>query len=190
MNLPSLIRLLESAAAPDKTFGCAMLAASGSFAEAWPAHCRGVVDEADLADDGFEDDPHVTVLFGLHEEEVQATEVQEVLATTSPLRVMVEEISLFENDEYDVVKYTIPQEKELLRLREQLLEFPSTVTFPDYCPHMTIAYVKKGCGKKYAGKLEKPFEVVFDTAVYSFHKEPGNKESREQNRIPLGGSGT
>lgn len=162
-----------------------MLEASAEFKESWPAQIRGLIDEADLADDGFEDDPHVTVLFGLHEEEVAAQVVQDILATAGPISVTVDEISLFENDEYDVVKYTVPEDPELLRLRRDLLQLPSTVTFPDYCPHMTIAYVKKGCGKKYAGKLDQPMAVTFDTALYSYHEESGNKESRVQCRTPL-----
>jgi hypothetical protein len=38
---------------------------------------------------------------------------------------------------------------------------------------MTIAYVKKGEGKKYKQKLDKPFEVTFKKAVYS---DPNEKK--------------
>ena len=44
--------------------------------------------------------------------------------------------------------------------------FPNTQTFKDYHPHITIAYVKKGEGKKYVQKV-KTFETTFNESVYS-----------------------
>ena len=70
MNIPFLIHLLEAADEPKATFGCAMLEASPSFKEGWPAHIRGLVEEGDLSGDGFEDDPHVTVLGLTYDEPV------------------------------------------------------------------------------------------------------------------------
>lgn len=167
-----------------ETFGCAMLEAS---LIKWKSKIKSIIDKDDLhPDEGFEDCPHVTVLFGIHEDNANPDAVIRILQSVDPLRLTISHISIFENEEYDVVKFTVPKDKSLVKLRKALMDkFDHTVTYPDYIPHMTIAYVKKGCGKKYVGKLDEPFEVCFDTALYSHHTEPGNKETRAQERASM-----
>jgi hypothetical protein len=40
-----------------------------------------------------------------------------------------------------------------------LKKFPFTSDYPDYHPHITLAFVKPGKGKKYELKFEEPLEV-------------------------------
>ena len=58
-------------------------------------------------------------------------------------------ISLFENPEFDVVKLEVNKTPKLEEIYKNLSEFPNSNQFPDYKPHITIAYVKKGLGQKY-----------------------------------------
>lgn len=97
-----------------------------------------------------EQEPHITVKYGLHGADPKF--VREALAGEKPATVKFGKVSLFEtNDEFDVVKVDVDS-PDLHRLNKLVAESqPVTDTFPDYKPHATIAYVKKGLGKKYAG---------------------------------------
>ena len=92
------------------------------------------------------------------------------------LTIDVDNISIFENPEYDVVKYDIPVTPELKKYRDRFeSSFANTQSFPEYYPHVTLAYVKPGTGKKYIKKLDEPFEMTFDKGVYSFHEDGETK---------------
>nr|HPI82665.1 2'-5' RNA ligase family protein [Candidatus Paceibacterota bacterium] len=126
---------------------------------------------------GLEEQPHITVVYGIHEDEIDPETVASVIkANMKPLTVTIDEIDIFEGKEYDVVKYNVPVNDQLKKYRELFLKFPNTQTFPEYHPHMTIAYVKPGMGKKYKRKLREPFEVTFTSGVYSYHDNPDDPE--------------
>lgn len=122
---------------------------------------------------GLEDNPHVTVIYGIHEDEIDPETIANVIkANMKPITLKVEEVDIFENDEYDVVKYNVPVTDELQSYRDLFMKFPNTQKYSEYKPHMTIAYVKPGTGKKYKRKLREPFEVTFNKGVYSYHDNP------------------
>ena len=97
---------------------------------------------------GAETEPHVTVLYGLHNE-VPLDRVKEFLPSVQDMTAIITGISHFEQPDYDVVKFTLDAPKYHAvnsALRENV---PYDNEHPDYVPHMTIAYVKSGTGKKY-----------------------------------------
>lgn len=149
-------------------YGCIMLYAT---VPNWDKHLSKI-DEEDIynneeKDYGLEHTPHATVLFGVHLNETKPEDVEKFMKLFKPVEVTVDTIGVFENPDYDVVKYDVPVTEELKKYREAALAaFPNTQTFPDYHPHMTISYVNSGTGKNYKGKVT-PFKVVFDLAVYS-----------------------
>lgn len=109
----------------------------------------GLIRDEDLADDGREDEPHVTLLYGLHGRD--PVPAGELLAGSGPVRMKLGKVSFFpggEDKDYDVLKVDVDS-KDLIWLNRRLKKLPSTETFK-YNPHATIAYVKKGLGKKYA----------------------------------------
>ena len=59
-------------------------------------------------------------------------------------------IKLFtSNSKYDVLQIEIVN-SEIIDLHENLSKsIKNTKKFPSYIPHVTIAYLKKGCGEKY-----------------------------------------
>jgi len=118
---------------------------------------------------GIEKEPHVTILYGFHEE-VEVEDVKNVVKKVAkgPITVEVEGVDIFENEgmPYDVVKFNI-HSKELERLNNWAKKLPHTSSFPKYEPHMTIAYVKKGEGAKYKKQFEKPFKISGDKVVFS-----------------------
>jgi len=161
----------ESISSP--TYGCIMMDAKIPKWE--ELHIAGI-DQKDLyvepgEDYGLETEPHVTVLYGIHEDEIDPEVIMSVIEKNmETVVVTITNISIFENDKYDVVKYDVPVTEELQKYRDMFMKaFPNTQTFPDYHPHITLAYVKPGEGSKYVKELNEPFEVVFDKGVYSFH---------------------
>ena len=115
---------------------------------------------------GREEEPHITVKYGL--DTVNPKDVEPLLAYQKPIKAKMGKVSIFESDDYDVVKVDI-ESPELLALNKKISDnLKVTDTFPDYNPHTTIAYVKKGEGKKYVG--DKSFEgkeVVFNSLTFS-----------------------
>ena len=119
---------------------------------------------------GIEEEPHVTVLFGFHDNEVALDDIKKLSKKVikKPTLVKVVGVSMFESDDkpYDVVKLDI-ESKELVGLNKRMQKFPHTSSFRDYHPHMTIAYVKKGLGQKYIREFKNKFSVTGDKMVYS-----------------------
>lgn len=107
------------------------------------------IPDADLAADGRETEPHVTVKFGLHADD--ASNLTRVVRGFGPIRFKLGKTSLFQNPQHDVLKVDVDS-SDLHRLNKLISDkLPHTDTHPDYKPHVTIAYVKPGMGRKYAG---------------------------------------
>lgn len=142
------------------------------------------IDEDDLAngDDqkGLEEDPHVTILYGLHDD-VDMKEVKKVFEKIKTINAKVVDVSLFENEKFDVVKFGV-ESNELIILHEWIkYSFDYTSDFPDYHAHATIAYVKSGKGKKYVDRLTKKYlkdgemDVKLNEVILS---DSDNKETK------------
>lgn len=128
-------------------------------------------------DYGREDEFHVTVLFGLHAN--NADGVKKVLLGEKPIKLTLGSTSIFEGDKYDVVKVSV-ESNDLCRLNKILRKScEHTQTHPKYIPHCTLAYVKRGLGKKYVGDDKfAGTKVEIDEVLFS------NKR-REKTRIAL-----
>jgi|694.fasta_scaffold114311_3 2'-5' RNA ligase/DNA polymerase III epsilon subunit-like protein len=140
---------------------------------------------------GIQENPHVTILYGLHEG-VTEEDVKSVFeGFTGSINIEVDGIGVFENKDYDVVKFNVNPDGALQDLHDKLSEFPNSNSFPDYKPHITIAYVNKGTGKKYV-KPEYKYEVKnVDNITYSmpsgekvnFKYNQGIVESLNENKM-------
>jgi len=174
MNFQSYKNWLLERKSENLSYGCLMLYAK---VPDWndKIHIVNKEDIYEKNDDyGYEKEPHITILYGLHHDEINKEELYEkIKELICPVTVKIENIDIFENDEFDVVKFNVPAINQLKEYHKEFLKFPNTQTFSGYKPHMTIAYVKKGEGKKYKQKLDKPFEVTFKKAVYS---DPNEKK--------------
>lgn len=127
------------------------------------------IPEADLADDGREPRPHVTVKYGLHTSDADA--VRTVLADEPPIRLTLGATSFFPASEAgggDVVKVDVDS-ADLRRLNAKIAgALKHTDTHPDYKPHVTLAYVKAGKGKAYAGDESLAgTEITLDRVVFA-----------------------
>lgn len=111
------------------------------------------IPDKDLAGDGREANPHTTVKFGLHTNDV--ADVKRVLADEPPIKVKIGKLSTFppsdSSDGAEVLKLDVDS-PDLHRLNKKLSDaLPHTDTFR-YAPHITVGYVKPGVAKKYVGK--------------------------------------
>ena len=126
---------------------------------------KDLYEEEDDRTFGLEDEPHCTLLYGL-EEQVTVDQVKEILDQHTFDTCRVHNASLFEND-YDVLKFDVEGDS-LHACNESLRELPYNNQYPDYHPHMTIAYLKKGTGKKYCDRMKgHEYELVPTHAVFS-----------------------
>ena len=118
---------------------------------------------------GLETEPHCTLLYGLHDDKVTPEQIEDVLSNHEYTTCRAHNLSLFENPKYDVLKYDIEGDN-LKETNDKLKEFPFTTDYPDYHPHMTVAYLKPGKGKQYVDRLSndyKELSMVPQHAVYS-----------------------
>lgn len=114
---------------------------------------------------GIEDEPHCTLLYGL-EGSVTVEEVKEILDVHTFGTCKVHNASLFEND-YDVLKFDVRGDS-LHDCNKALCELPYNNQYPDYHPHMTIAYLKKGTGDKYRKRMKgHEYDLVPSHVVFS-----------------------
>jgi hypothetical protein len=116
------------------------------------------IPKDELAKDGTEPQPHITALYGLHAD--NPGQVRELLKDQPPITVTLGNASIFpaaDTDasrggagDSDVLKVDVDS-PDLHRINALLRQLPHTNDFPVYQPHITIAYLKRGEGKKYDG---------------------------------------
>jgi 2'-5' RNA ligase len=153
-------------------YGCAMLFLNAPEIE----KIQESIDPSDLSGSGLEKEHHVTLLYGIHSNEVSEDEVFKACEMT-PHEVRLHNISLFENKEYDVLKFDADC-PELQKANARLVKLPHTTDYPDYHPHATIAYLKPGTGSKYVKALMGVTAIGMpDKIVYS--KPDGKKVEKK-----------
>lgn len=134
------------------------------------------IDPADLHENGIEDEPHITVLYGLTWAYEQ--DIAKVVGRFAPLTVTLGDITLFEKDEFDVVKIDVESE-ELRKLNQELRDanYHKDLYGGGYNPHLTLAYVQKGQGKKYVS-TDHPFKGLTLTFYFAHWNRGQDKPNR------------
>jgi hypothetical protein len=130
---------------------------------------------------GRESEPHVTALYGLTGKGDQSQAVAEAARNHGPIKLKLGKLSVFSNPDapYDVLKADV-HSPELHALNGKLRGLEHKSDFPDYQPHATIAYLKKGAGAKYVGA--KTFEGREITVGELTH----SSANREKTKVHLG----
>lgn len=122
---------------------------------------------------GVETEPHITILYGLHEN-VNDSDVEKIVKSVDGDDIVIDitGIDIFQNDEFDVVKMTVKSEY-LTKLHYELCKLPNSDKYPTYNPHITIAYVNKNMGSKYQKSNYKHHIEGVHSVIYS--KPDGSK---------------
>ena len=119
------------------------------------------IPDEDLAEDGREDDVHITVKYGLHTND--PGKVRRMLFNEPPVTVTLGNTSIFSADESgtaDVVKVDVESEG-LRRLNKKIAKaLAHSDSHKTYKPHVTVAYVKPGKGKDYEGRSDLAGQTV------------------------------
>jgi len=93
---------------------------------------------------------HVTLLYGLVNES-DFFQVREKFSEMEPPKFKIGKITRFDNSpDFDVLKFDIESD-DFHEINKVLREFDNECKYPDYHPHMTIAYIKKGSCKDLEG---------------------------------------
>lgn len=167
------------------SYSCVMAALSATDRFDIVRKLTSQIDPMDLVwEDGLgaELDPHVTALYGLHEQRPEP--FVEALSKIHPFEVTFKGLSTFDGAEYDVLKLDV-ESKDLVQLSRLLRrKFKYTNSFPDYHPHLTIGYVKKGSAQKYFG-MEFPLSATIEGFVFSSSNKLVGKVGIECQRRPL-----
>jgi 2'-5' RNA ligase len=151
----------------ESTKGCLLV-------QFWENDCAEVVkwsqeniDQVNLVDSGYERESHITVLYGF-EPSIAPEAVCDFVAGTGELMLKLEKISKFSQETCDVIKIDVKSESmtKLHRLLKQ--KFNVKTSYPDYHPHLTLAYVKPGSCDHLLGNCRFEGQIYFfDLAVYS-----------------------
>ncbi len=175
MNIKKMVRkalLKEGKHSVTNDYGCVMVFFKVD-GEAWES-IQSEIDDDDLylgaeGETGFgkETDPHVTILYGIHTD-VPDEDVEKLIDKVKEPNVSLGKVSSFSNPKFDVIKFDV-ESAALHKYNKLFKTLPHTSTFPEYHPHVTIAYLKKGMADKYIKKLNerKPLDVEVNNIGYS-----------------------
>ena len=182
MNIRDLVRkaLLTEAEKKDhkREYGCLMVFLDVNK-KSWK-ELQDMIEEEDLyteeGDDGYgrEDDPHVTILYGLHAD-IKDEDIEEDINEIKEPKIAFKSISSFDNPKYDVLKFDV-ESKDLHKLNKEFQEYPFTSNFPDYHPHCTIAYLKPGKAEKYIKKAKDLVDMEMEPSKIVYSKADGTKK--------------
>jgi len=166
---------LEKVENPRNEYNCLMLKFD---IKNWDSFVHKLIDSKDIfltEEEGYgiESKPHVTVLFGIHDY-VPLEEIKKCLVPIKFIKCKTQTIDIFSNPKFDVVKFNV--EGNYLKQMNATLrdKVDYTLSHPEYKPHMTIAYVKPGTGKKYKKNMSNLLVVTPVSYIYS-HAD-GTKE--------------
>lgn len=115
---------------------------------------------------GYEDDPHITVKFGIDFDEPD--KVIDSLKGERGGKIQAEDIDIFDNkEEYDVLVLKCNSEA-LNRLNKKLTNDLNIKDKYSYKPHITIGYFKKGKAKKYEPQAMRHFLYYLEDGEFDF----------------------
>ncbi len=162
-----LKKLLKEVESGPYEYGCVML-----YLDFDNTPITSAISDKDIYNDdtnryGKEEEPHVTLLYGLHSN-VTPQIIQQILDRIHFSDITLTNPSLFPNSDYDVLKFDAAGEG-LKEANEIFMKLPNSNEYPNYHPHMTVAYLNKGtAGNEYVKKfMNLHFKVTPIFAIYS-----------------------
>jgi 2'-5' RNA ligase len=178
----------EDRRAKTHEYSCVMVDVPDAVAREVKAFGRKIPDgyvfrHPDQPGYGREQDPHITLLYGIHTE--KSTRVRKLVRDVETFQVALGKVSLFTTSSvYDVLKIEVAA-PALTRLNKMLRDsLYCTQSFHEYSPHMTVAYLEKGRGEKYDGD-DRFKGKTFEATHLIFSSSAGTKT---RIKLKLGGA--
>ena len=120
---------------------------------------------------GMENEGHITIVYGIPMT-VEFKEIKPHLKELDEYKTILVNISTFENDDFDVLKVTAKCPKAKESNKSIMDNFDITTDYPDFEPHMTICYLKKGTSKKYTKEILDRIDTIKPNYYfYSYSKD-------------------
>lgn len=131
-----------------------------------------IYEEEDDNTYGYEDNPHITILYGI-DEKVPVSQVRQLIKFIYFPVFEIHNVSYFENEKCDVLKFDVEGGK-FDKIHNRLKQLPHKESEYEYHPHMTICYLKKGTADKYVKKFE-GLRFKIQPTRYTYSKADGTK---------------
>lgn len=171
--------LLKEGAHASNNYGCLMVYLDVNQSE-WD-DLQNIIDSEDLYEPagetgyGKELEPHVTILYGLHND-ISDEEIEEEIEKIQEPSLKLDKVSAFKNKDFDVLKFDV-ESSDLHKLNKIFTEnFPYTTDYPNYHPHCTTAYVKSGTADKYIKELNDFGGISVSPSKIVYSKANGQKK--------------
>ena len=126
-----------------------------------------MIDKEDIykpGEYGLENDPHVTLLFGLPDE-ISKEDIETKLQGFDFSNCTIRNASLFKQKDFEVLKFEA-YSNDFQSAHKKLDEIPNEDQWSKYDPHMTIAYLKPGRGDEYVQLLKGYSDYIESKGVY------------------------
>lgn len=176
--------ILEREVSQNERLGCLMAMVDDSICKKLMAFNKQIIKDEDLyhkfnekGEDEFgrEKECHVTIRYGFTED-LNELEIRQLLSGQKEFMVEINGLDIFDtNSEFDVVKFNVSS-PILSRLNQLTSIYPNKTDFPEYHPHLTLAYVKKGT---FPHKKNIQLQIPINSVVYS--PISGDKSSYDLN---------
>lgn len=164
--------------------GCLMLTMPSPVAKLVRVWSASRIKEDFLADDGREDYCHCTILYGF-DQDVDIVDVEACLKKHDNINISLGKVKRFPASDHrpgsDVLVIEVIPDKALVDLHNELKsKFQVQTTFPNYNPHVTIAYIKPGSLTELDGDIAfEGFDVECNKMTYS----TGSSENRSRKQL-------
>jgi 2'-5' RNA ligase len=146
------------------------------------------IDDTYVHEEGWEKDPHITVIYGIDVDKFPIEEVIPALKAKLEEEGLMDKIvnaneaDCFTPKEYDVLKLDFIKSGTLdtiTRLNSWIANKYDVVSdFDKYIPHCTIVYLQKGYGKQYERTLQRVYPIRIIGANFSYKEGPEGKKHR------------
>ena len=150
-------------------YGCLMAILPEAIGKKITDWCLENIPDFHLAEEGREPRPHITVKYGFKNSSPETVaQLKSFLANVQlgPIALEIKELALFEGNDSGSVLHATVTSPDLERINAAITEvFPCEDKYPNYHPHMTLAYINPLNARTY---VSEEYQESFRRAIESY----------------------